>query len=85
MLKGSSQTFQWYMYNTATMSSTTPTHLFGDGVPARCRKEQGGHEYYQSGSLGQRCRRPPFAANRRQHHLGALVLLREWGMAVQRL
>ena len=53
MLKGSSQTFQWYMYNTATMSSTTPTAP----VPATAYrldvgKEQGGHEYYQSGSLG---------------------------------
>ena len=52
-LKGSSQTFQWYMYNTATMSSTAPTAP----VPATAYrldigKEQGGHEYYQSGSLG---------------------------------
>jgi hypothetical protein len=52
-LTSSSQTFQWYMYNTATMSPTAPTAP----VPATAYrldvgKEQGGHEYYQSGSLG---------------------------------
>ena len=52
-LKSNSQTFQWYMYNTATMSATAPTAP----APATAYwldigKEQGGNEYYQSGSLG---------------------------------
>lgn len=52
-LKSSKQTFQWYMYNTANMSSTTPTAP----IPATAYwldigKEQGGNEYYSSGSLG---------------------------------
>ena len=52
-LTSSSQTFQWYTYNTAAMSPTAPTAP----VPATAYrldvgKEQGGHEYYQSSSLG---------------------------------
>ena len=53
-LKGSSQTFQWYMYNTATMSPTAPTApVPATGYSLSVGKEVGGTEYYSSGLLGQ--------------------------------
>ncbi len=52
-LTGSSQKFEWYMYNTATMSSTAATApVPAAGYWLDIGKEQGGNEYYSSGNLG---------------------------------
>ena len=52
-LTSNSQTFQWYMYNTATMSPTAPTAAVpATGYWLDIGKEPGGNEYYQSGNLG---------------------------------
>jgi hypothetical protein len=52
-LTSNSQTFQWYMYNTATMSATAPTApIPATGYWLDIGKEQGGNEYYSSGNLG---------------------------------
>ena len=52
-LTSNKQTFQWYMYNTATMSATVPTApVPATGYWLDIGKEPGGNEYYQSGNLG---------------------------------
>ncbi len=52
-LTSNQQTFQWYMYNTATMSATVPTApVPATGYWLDIGKEQGGNEYYSSGNLG---------------------------------
>ncbi len=52
-LTSNKQTFQWYMYNTATMSPTAPTApVPATGYWLDIGKEPGGNEYYQSGNLG---------------------------------
>jgi hypothetical protein len=52
-LTSNKQTFEWYMYNTATMSSTAATApVPAAGYWLDIGKEQGGNEYYSSGNLG---------------------------------
>jgi hypothetical protein len=52
-LTSNKQTFQWYMYNTGTMSATVPTAPApATGYWLDIGKEQGGNEYYSSGNLG---------------------------------
>ncbi len=52
-LTSNKQTFEWYMYNTATMSPTAATAATpATGYWLDIGKEQGGNEYYSSGNLG---------------------------------